>query len=226
MRFTKLGHSCVRLEKDGAHLVIDPGVWSGTDPLAGANALLITHEHVDHINSDVVRAALEADAGLELWTTGAVAEQFAGFGGRVHAVGHGDAFTAAGFDVHVYGRDHAPIYPGMPVVANVGFAIDGNVFHPGDAFTVPDEPARTLRSREHGGVLRTWNHTLHAEPAGDQRCRYSDTVDIDAGPLTGFIATLAIWVFQYRQRRWHKLVRNHLRPSGPRYATKARSEPA
>jgi hypothetical protein len=89
-----------------------------------------------------------------------------------------------------------------------------------------DEPARTLRSREHGGVLRTWNHTLHAEPAGDQRCRYSDTVDIDAGPLTGFIATLAIWVFQYRQRRWHKLVRNHLRPSGPRYATKARSEPA
>jgi hypothetical protein len=70
------------------------------------------------------------------------------------------------------------------------------------------------------------NHTLHAEPAGDQRCRYSDTVDIDAGPLTGFIATLAIWVFQYRQRRWHKLVRNHLRPSGPRYATKARSEPA
>jgi hypothetical protein len=29
-------------------------------------------------------------------------------------------------------------------VANVGFAIDGNVFHPGDAFTIPDEPVKTL----------------------------------------------------------------------------------
>jgi len=144
MRLTKLGHSCVRLEKDGANLVIDPGVWSGADPLAGANALLITHEHVDHIDGGVVRAALERDSGLELWTVGAVAEDFASFGGRVHSVGHGDAFTAAGFEVHVHGREHAPIYPGMPVVANVGFAIDGNVFHPGDAFTVPDEPVKTL----------------------------------------------------------------------------------
>jgi L-ascorbate metabolism protein UlaG (beta-lactamase superfamily) len=144
MRMTKLGHSCVRLEKDGVQLVIDPGVWSGADPLAGASALLITHEHVDHLDDGVVRGALERDGGLELWTVPAVAEQFSGFGGRVHAVGHGDAFTAAGFDVHVYGHDHAPIHPDMPNVANVGFAIDGNVFHPGDAFTIPDEPVKTL----------------------------------------------------------------------------------
>ena len=32
MRLTKLGHSCVRLDKDGATLVIDPGGWS--DPAA------------------------------------------------------------------------------------------------------------------------------------------------------------------------------------------------
>jgi L-ascorbate metabolism protein UlaG (beta-lactamase superfamily) len=144
MLLTKLGHSCVRLEKDGAKLVIDPGTWSGSDPIAGANALLITHEHADHVDAGVVRSALERDNGLELWTVGAVAELFSGFGERVHEVGHGDAFTAAGFDVHVHGREHAPIYPGMPVVANVGFAIDGNLFHPGDAFTVPDEPVSTL----------------------------------------------------------------------------------
>jgi L-ascorbate metabolism protein UlaG (beta-lactamase superfamily) len=155
MRLTKLGHSCVRLEKAGANLVIDPGVWSGADPLAGANALLITHEHVDHMDGAVVRAALERDPGLELWTVGAVAEDFASFGGRVHSVGHGDAFTAVGFDVHVHGREHAPIYPGMPVVANVGFAVDGNVFHPGDAFTVPDEPVKTLLLPISGPWLKT-----------------------------------------------------------------------
>jgi L-ascorbate metabolism protein UlaG (beta-lactamase superfamily) len=144
MRMTKLGHSCVRLERAGRAIVLDPGVWSGDDPLAGANAVLITHEHADHIDAPVVRAALERDAALELWTNDAVAGQFADLGTRVHAVAHGDAFNAAGFDVRVYGRDHAQIHPDIPVVANIGFAVDGKVFHPGDSFTVPGEPVEIL----------------------------------------------------------------------------------
>ncbi len=144
MRMTKLGHSCVRLERDGQQIVLDPGVWSGDDSAAGANALLITHEHADHLDGGVVRAALERDPALELWTTGSVAAQFGDFGARVHTVGHGDAFTAAGFDIRVYGTDHAVIHPDLPIVPNVGFAIDGKLFHPGDAFTIPGEPIDTL----------------------------------------------------------------------------------
>jgi L-ascorbate metabolism protein UlaG (beta-lactamase superfamily) len=144
MRMTKLGHSCVRLERDGQAMVLDPGVWSGSDPLAGANAVLITHEHADHLDTGVVRAALERDAGLELWTSAPVAAQFADLGARVHTVSHGDAFTAAGFVVHVYGHHHAPIHPDLPLVPNVGFAIEGKVFHPGDAFTIPSEPVEAL----------------------------------------------------------------------------------
>jgi hypothetical protein len=84
-----------------------------------------------------------------------------------------------------------------------------------------DQATRTLRSREHGGVLRSWNHTLHVEPAGEGSCRYSDTVDIDAGPLTGLVALAAAGIYRYRQRRWHRLVRRHLLPTGPRYARSA-----
>jgi L-ascorbate metabolism protein UlaG (beta-lactamase superfamily) len=145
MRLTKLGHSCVRLEKDGPVLVIDPGIWSGADAaLAGASAVLITHEHADHVDSDRVREALAAVSGLELWTNASVAGQFADFGARVHAVGHGDTFTAAGFDVHVYGRDHALIHRDIPTVANTGFAVDEAIFHPGDSFTVPEDRVPTL----------------------------------------------------------------------------------
>jgi hypothetical protein len=73
-----------------------------------------------------------------------VAEQFAEFGDRVHAVAHGDEFTAAGFGAHVYGSDHAVIHPDIPTCANVGFLVDGEVFHPGDSYTVPEQSAATL----------------------------------------------------------------------------------
>jgi L-ascorbate metabolism protein UlaG (beta-lactamase superfamily) len=141
---TKLGHSCVRLEKDHARLVIDPGVWAGPDVLAGASAILITHEHPDHLDEGVVRAALTSDPALQLWANETVAGRFGEFGDRVHPVRDGDAVAAAGFDVHVYGSDHAVVDTAIPVVRNTGFAVDGQVFHPGDSFTVPGEPILVL----------------------------------------------------------------------------------
>ncbi|MGH3276768.1 MAG: MBL fold metallo-hydrolase [Streptosporangiaceae bacterium] len=144
MRLTKLGHACVRLEKNGGRLVIDPGVWSGQDALAGAQAVLVTHEHADHLDADATRAAMTADPGLELWANASVAARFADLRDRVHEVSHGDVFTAAGFDVHVYGSEHAVVMPGVPVIANTGFAVDAAVFHPGDSFTVPEDRVPTL----------------------------------------------------------------------------------
>ncbi|MDX6353685.1 MAG: hypothetical protein QOF98_588, partial [Streptomyces sp.] len=32
----------------------------------------------------------------------------------------------------------------IPRITNVGFLVDGSVFHPGDALTVPDHPVDTL----------------------------------------------------------------------------------
>jgi len=144
MQLTKLGHAGVRLQKDGATLVIDPGVWSGADALTGAHAVLVTHEHFDHLDADAVRAALGAESALQLWTNSSVASQFPEFSDRVHAVDHGDTFTAAGFDVHVYGSKHAVLDRAVPVVANTGFAVDGTLFHPGDSYTVPEDKVDTL----------------------------------------------------------------------------------
>ncbi len=145
MQFTKLGHSCVRLEKDGAALVIDPGTF--TDAAAAMNlatAVMVTHEHPDHLDADAVRAALFSDPELTLWAPAAVAEQFKDFGDRVHVVRHGDALEIAGFSVHVYGREHALIHRDIPLVENTCFMVDGELFHPGDSFTVPEDPVSTL----------------------------------------------------------------------------------
>jgi L-ascorbate metabolism protein UlaG (beta-lactamase superfamily) len=144
MELTKHGHACVVLGDGGRRLVIDPG--SFTDPAAfeGTGAVLITHEHPDHFEPQRLRAAMDADPALEVWTNRSVAAKLEGLGGRVHVVGNGDAVTVAGFDVHVHGELHAEIHPDIPRIANIGFLVGGQVFHPGDALTVPDEPVATL----------------------------------------------------------------------------------
>ncbi|WP_189718813.1 MBL fold metallo-hydrolase [Streptomyces chryseus] len=145
VKLTKKSHACVRLEKDGRTLVIDPGNFSEPDAAVGADVVLVTHEHPDHFAEDRLRAALEAGPGAEIWTLRSVADQLsAAFPGRVHTVGHGDAFSAAGFDVQVHGELHAVIHPDIPRITNVGYLVDGSVFHPGDALTVPDQPVETL----------------------------------------------------------------------------------
>lgn len=154
LTLTKKTHSCVRLERDGQSLVIDPGGFTEDDALVGADAILVTHEHPDHFDEARLRAALEADPGLRLWTLRSVAERLStAFPGRVHTVGHGDGFDAAGFDVQVHGELHAVIHPDIPRITNIGFLVDGSVFHPGDALTVPDRPVDTLMLP----VMAPWN---------------------------------------------------------------------
>ncbi|MEW2631456.1 MBL fold metallo-hydrolase [Streptomyces sp. NPDC048389] len=154
MRLTKKTHACVQLEKDGRRLVIDPGGFSEQDAALGADALLVTHEHPDHFDEGRLRAALEANPGAVLWTLRSVAQQLsAAFPGRVNTVGHGDTFTAAGFEVQVHGELHAVIHPDIPRITNVGYLVDGSVFHPGDALTVPDHAVDTLMLPVHA----PWN---------------------------------------------------------------------
>lgn len=144
MELTKHGHACVVLSDGDRRLVIDPGVFTDPAALEGATAVLVTHEHPDHFEPDRLRAALDADPALEIWTNGSVAGALDGPDGRVHTVGHGDAVTVAGFEVQVHGELHAVIHPEIPQIPNIGFLVDGVVFHPGDALTVPDEPVQTL----------------------------------------------------------------------------------
>lgn len=155
MELTKHGHACVVLTDGDRRLVIDPGAFTDAAALDGATAVLVTHEHADHFVPDRLRAALEAHPELEIWTNGSVAAALEGAGGRVHTVGHGDSVTAAGFEVQVHGELHAEIHPDVPRIANVGFLVDGVVFHPGDAFTVPDQPVATLLLPLHAPWSRT-----------------------------------------------------------------------
>ncbi|MBF8186474.1 MBL fold metallo-hydrolase [Nonomuraea sp. K274] len=141
MKLTKYGHACVRLEKDGKVLVIDPGTFTEGPILDGADAVLITHQHADHVDVGRLTAA---SPDLEVWTCEGVAAELTGVPAKVQVVRHGDAFDTAGFGVKVFGEWHAKNHPDTPVVQNVGFLVEDEVFYPGDALTVPDVTVPTL----------------------------------------------------------------------------------
>lgn len=143
MRLIKYSHACVRLEKDGRVLVLDPGTFSeAAEALAGAEAVLITHEHADHLDVAAVTEALAASAGLEVHAPAGVAESLRaaapGAAIRIQTVTPGSTFDAAGFSIRSFGGQHALIHPQIPVVANIGYLVDDNVYHPGDSFIIPD----------------------------------------------------------------------------------------
>jgi L-ascorbate metabolism protein UlaG (beta-lactamase superfamily) len=144
VQLTKLGHACVVLSDGDRRIVVDPGAFTEESAWDGATAVLITHEHFDHFDPARTRAALDADPALEVWTNTSVAAALEGAGPRVHVVGEGDAVTVAGVDVQVHGEWHAVIHQDIPRIANVGFLLDGRVFHPGDALTAPGVAVPTL----------------------------------------------------------------------------------
>ena len=145
MRITKFTHACLRVEHDGGVLVIDPGVFTEAEALDGADAVLITHEHFDHIDIEALRALKRPE--LTVHTHADVEAQLTDLDADVYVVAPGDLFVAAGMTVRAHGGQHAVIHADIPRIVNVGFVIDtpdGPLYHPGDAFHVPDEEIATL----------------------------------------------------------------------------------
>ncbi len=144
MKVVKFSHACLRVERDGAVLVIDPGTLSEPEAVDGADAILLTHEHFDHLDVQKLVDAVAKRPAITVYTHPEVTPKLGEFGGAVTGVVPGDEFTAAGFSVRTYGGLHAIIHPELPRVANVGFFIEGEggaggVYHPGDSFDVPTD---------------------------------------------------------------------------------------
>jgi L-ascorbate metabolism protein UlaG (beta-lactamase superfamily) len=146
---TRYTHSCARIEADGRVLVIDPGVWCEIEALAGCDAVLVTHEHGDHLDMDRLagldtpvylpaEAEIDGEADVPLI--------------RVHA---GQAFEAAGFGVVAVGGRHNPVYGDEPSCANLGYMVEGTLYHPGDALSLPEEDVETLLVPIQGAWLKT-----------------------------------------------------------------------
>lgn len=141
MRVTKFTHACLRIEGAGV-LVVDPGEFTEKSVLDGADAVVITHEHFDHLDVAAVTAAAERRPDLRIFAHAEVLTKLGEVAAATTAVAPGEEFEAAGFHLRAYGGQHAVIHDYIPRIVNLGYLIADettNVYHPGDSFVVPGD---------------------------------------------------------------------------------------
>jgi L-ascorbate metabolism protein UlaG (beta-lactamase superfamily) len=157
VRIIKYTHSCVRIELQGRVLVIDPGIWSEPSALDGADAVLVTHEHADHVD--------------DLRLVGLGAPVYAPAGATIPylqtiPVHPGERFEAAGFAVRAVGDRHATVHSGQTGVPNLGYVVDDRLYHPGDALARPDQSIETLLLPMQANWLKTAEAVEFAREVG------------------------------------------------------------
>lgn len=148
MQVTHFGHSCVLLDTGSARLLIDPGTFStGFEDLTGLDAVLVTHQHPDHLDPERLPALLRANPDARLVVDSGTAGQLGeiGHGTDHETVEPGAVLAIGGAQVVVLGGQHAVIHPDIPVIPNNAYLVDGTHLHPGDSLAVlPPDPLEVL----------------------------------------------------------------------------------
>ena len=136
MKVTRFGHSAVLVEADETRILIDPGVFSlgETFELTGLDAIVVTHQHPDHVDQQRVGQLFQANPDAVRLSDPDTAAQMPEF--TVHT--DGNTTEVGNLTITGVGVQHAEILPTIPRISNVGVLVtaDGepSIFHPGDSY--------------------------------------------------------------------------------------------
>jgi L-ascorbate metabolism protein UlaG (beta-lactamase superfamily) len=144
MKLTHLGHACLLVETGDARLLVDPGTMSQFDDVTDLTAVLVTHQHPDHLDVAKVAGILARNPGARLVVDPDTVTAVEGLPDAVVAR-PGERLTFGRTTVDVHGGQHAAVYGEVPGCTNSAYLVDdGALFHPGDSFAAPPGPVDVL----------------------------------------------------------------------------------
>lgn len=137
MKLTKYQHACFVVEKEGATIVVDPGVYSH-DFIVPRNisAIVITHEHPDHFDEKRIQDILTANPTATLFAHESITGRFTSH--VTIAAKLNELYTVGPLTLQFFGGTHAPITPSITTPPNLGVLIDDRLYYPGDSFVLPE----------------------------------------------------------------------------------------
>lgn len=137
MQLTHLGHSCLLVEVAGQRVLIDPGTFSAFEDVADLDAILVTHQHPDHLDLERLPALLKRNPGAAIHADPDSVKILAGKEIPAAATIAGQTFAVGDVEITPAGDRHAIITEHVPRIANVGVYLtapgEASLFHPGDA---------------------------------------------------------------------------------------------
>jgi L-ascorbate metabolism protein UlaG (beta-lactamase superfamily) len=138
MKITKYEHSCVVIEEQGRHLVIDPGVFSKSFIASDTiDCVVVTHVHPDHFDPEKLGAIKKLNPDAMFCTVKEVADEMPDL--NCDVVDDGMSCSHGPFHASFYGGKHAIIHENLPIWQNVGVLINEKFYHPGDSLFAPED---------------------------------------------------------------------------------------
>ena len=128
MKITKLGHSCLLVEMPepvNRTVLFDPGVFSevSVDSLEFLDDIIITHEHPDHCNPELIQKLATKFPKVRIKTPATLVPKLEGISVTTEAVEGVELFQAP----------HEGHPPFMNPPENIGVHYLGKLTHPGDS---------------------------------------------------------------------------------------------
>jgi L-ascorbate metabolism protein UlaG (beta-lactamase superfamily) len=137
MKITKYPQSCLIIENNNKRIIIDPGSFVSpkfsVEALLPVDAILITHEHQDHADPNLINELIR-DKKIPVIANDSAQAVLGDCITKV--VRDNETFEIEGFKITARELPHMDMVDGTKGPKNTGFVIDDIFFHPGDGIEI------------------------------------------------------------------------------------------
>lgn len=138
MELTHLGHACLLVEVAGQRILLDPGTFSTVSQVRDLSAVVVTHQHADHLDLEAFGPLLEANPDAVVLLEPQAAEVVTRAVGSDRPIAlSAEAVLVGEVTLTPVGERHAEIHAYLPRIDNRGIVVSAEgeptLFHPGDA---------------------------------------------------------------------------------------------